>query len=229
MVGAHPPEQARALRARASTRGRASSSRSAITSAAPHFLRGEFVARVKAGAAPARAHPGRGGVTRHLAIVGPTASGKSALALAVAGALGDVEIVSLDSMQVYRGMDIGTAKPSPAERDAVPHHLVDVADPAEEWSVRETQAAARAAVADIEARGRRALLVGGTGLYVRAVVDELRVPPRDLEVRAALERRDRDATPDSAARTTGSRGVRSARGGAHGAAATPAGSCGRSR
>jgi len=127
-------------------------------------------------------------VTRHLAIVGPTASGKSAVAIAVAGALADVEIVSLDSMQVYRGMDIGTAKPSRAERAAVRHHLVDVADPAEEWSVRNTQTAARAAVADIEARGRRALLVGGTGLYVRAVVDELQVPPRDLAVRGALER-----------------------------------------
>jgi tRNA dimethylallyltransferase len=99
-----------------------------------------------------------------------------------------VEIVSLDSMQVYRGMDIGTAKPSPAERAAVRHHLVDVADPSEEWSVRATQVAARAAVADIETRGRRALLVGGTGLYVRAVVDGLRVPPRDGDVRAALER-----------------------------------------
>jgi tRNA dimethylallyltransferase len=126
-------------------------------------------------------------VTRHLAIVGPTATGKSAVALAVARELGDAEIVSLDSMQVYRGMDIGTAKPSRADRDAVPHHLIDVADPSDEWSVRETQTAARAAIADIEARGRRALLVGGTGLYVRAVVDGLSVPPRDLEVRAELE------------------------------------------
>ena len=127
-------------------------------------------------------------MTRHLAVVGPTASGKSAVALAVAAACDDVEIVSLDSMQVYRGMDIGTAKPSVAERRAVPHHLVDLADPSEEWSVRSTQTAAQDAIADIEARGRRALLVGGTGLYVRAVVDGLGVPPRDLEVRAALER-----------------------------------------
>ena len=127
-------------------------------------------------------------MTRHLAIVGPTASGKSSVALAVAAALDDVEIVSLDSMQVYRGMDIGTAKPSLAERQAIPHHLVDVADPSEEWSVRATQAGAQAAIADIEARGGRALLVGGTGLYVRAVVDGLQVPPRDMEVRAALER-----------------------------------------
>jgi tRNA dimethylallyltransferase len=127
-------------------------------------------------------------VTRHLAIVGPTASGKSAIALSVASSLDDVEIVSLDSMQVYRGMDIGTAKPTEAERVAVPHHLIDVADPSAEWSVRETQAAARVAIAEIEARGRRALLVGGTGLYVRAVVDGLSVPPRDLGVRAELDR-----------------------------------------
>src|SRR4029079_16589732 len=88
----------------------------------------------QARAAAARAHPDRGGVTRHLAIVGPTATGKSSVALAVARELGDVEIVSLDSMQVYRGMDIGTAKPAPADRGAVPHHLIDVADPSEEWS-----------------------------------------------------------------------------------------------
>jgi tRNA dimethylallyltransferase len=126
-------------------------------------------------------------VTRHLAIVGPTASGKSAIAMSIAGARPDVEIVSLDSMQVYRGMDIGTAKPSLAERAAVPHHLVDVVDPSTEWSVRETQLAASAAIAEIEARGRRALVVGGTGLYVRAVVDGLDVPPRDPARRAALE------------------------------------------
>ena len=116
-----------------------------------------------AGPPAARAHPGRRGLTRHLALVGPTASGKSALAMALARRLGDVEIVSLDSMQVYRGLDIGTAKPSAAERAEVVHHLIDVADPSEEWSVRRTQLAARDAIAGIEARGRRALLVGGTG------------------------------------------------------------------
>jgi tRNA dimethylallyltransferase len=126
-------------------------------------------------------------VTRHLAIVGATASGKSALALVLAGTRDDMEIVSLDAMQVYREMDIGTAKPTPAERAAVPHHLIDVADPADEWSVRATQDAARAAIAHIDARGRRAVLVGGTGLYVRAVVDALDVPPSDAAVRAALE------------------------------------------
>jgi tRNA dimethylallyltransferase len=123
----------------------------------------------------------------HLAIVGPTASGKSALAFALARELGDVEIVSLDSMQVYRGLDIGTAKPSEAERAAVVHHLVDVADPDDDWSVARTQAGARAALRDIEARGRRALLVGGTGLYVRSVVDDLRIPGEDRARRAELE------------------------------------------
>jgi tRNA dimethylallyltransferase len=135
-------------------------------------------------------------LTRHLALVGPTASGKSALALDLARALGDVELVSLDSMQVYRGLDIGTAKPAPAERAEVAHHLIDVADPAEEWSVRRTQQGARAAIADIEARGRRALLVGGTGLYVRAVVDDLAIPPTDAAVRDAI---DTEAQRDLAA------------------------------
>lgn len=125
--------------------------------------------------------------TVHLALVGPTASGKSALAHAAALALGDVEIVSLDSMQVYRGMDVGTASPTPAERAEVRYHLVDVADPAQDWSVARTQAAARRAVAGIEARGRRALLVGGTGLYVQAVVDDLAIPAEDLALRAELE------------------------------------------
>jgi tRNA dimethylallyltransferase len=125
-------------------------------------------------------------VTRHLAIVGPTATGKSALALALAAARGDAEIVSLDSMQVYREMDIGTAKPSMADRAKVVHHVLDVADPSEEWSVRATQHAARAALDDIEQRDRRAIFVGGTGLYVRAVVDALDVPGTDAATRARL-------------------------------------------
>jgi tRNA dimethylallyltransferase len=126
------------------------------------------------------------GVT-HLALVGPTASGKSMLALHVAEQLGDLEIVSIDSMQVYRGMDIGTAKATPAERAAIPHHMIDVAEPGEDFSVARFQAEARAAVIDIERRGRRALLVGGTGLYVQAVVDDLRFPGEDLALRAELE------------------------------------------
>src|SRR5262245_35182346 len=113
---------------------------------------------------------------RHAALIGATASGKSALALALARQDPAFEIVSVDSMQVYRGMDIGTAKPTPAEQAAVPHHLLDVADPWEDYTVARYAAAAREAIAGIEARGRRALLVGGTGLYLRAAVDDLAVP-----------------------------------------------------
>jgi tRNA dimethylallyltransferase len=104
-----------------------------------------------------------------------------------ARSLGDVEIVSLDSMQVYRRLDVGTDKPSPTERATVPHHVIDVAEPTEEWSAVRHQASARAAVADIEAREKRALLVGGTGLYVQAVVDDLRFPREDPDLRAELE------------------------------------------
>lgn len=125
----------------------------------------------------------------HLALVGPTATGKSALALAAARALRDVEIVSVDSMQVYRGMDIGTAKPSAEERSEVPHHLLDLAGPEEDFSVARFQAAAAQAIAEIEARGRRALLVGGTGLYYQAVVDGLTLPGEDPGLRAELESR----------------------------------------
>jgi tRNA dimethylallyltransferase len=109
------------------------------------------------------------------------------LALHVAQELGDVEIVSVDSMQVYRGMDVGTAKATAAERVAVPHHMIDVADPGDDFSVARFQTEAREAVADIERRGRRALLVGGTGLYVQAVVDDLRFPGEDLALRSELE------------------------------------------
>jgi len=128
-----------------------------------------------------------------LVIVGATASGKSALALAVARLAGDVELVSVDSMQVYRGMDIGTAKPTPAERAEVPHHLLDVVDPSEEFSVAQFQAAVHEALADIARRGRRAILIGGTGLYVRSIVDGLTIPGRWPDVR-----RDLDAEPDAA-------------------------------
>ena len=120
-------------------------------------------------------------------MVGCTASGKSALSLELARGLGDVEIVTVDSMQVYRGMDIGTAKPLPAEQAEIRHHLIDLADPDEEWSVARWADAARQAVAGIESRGRRALLVGGTGLYFSAVVDGLQPPGQYPQVRAALE------------------------------------------
>ena len=121
-----------------------------------------------------------------LALVGPTASGKTDAALAIAERLG-AEIVSVDSMTVYRGMDVGTAKPSPGDRARVRHHLVDVADPADEFSVARYQQLARRAIEDIDARGARPLLVGGTGLYFRAVVDELDFPGTDPETRRALE------------------------------------------
>ena len=129
-----------------------------------------------------------------LAIIGPTASGKSELALAYARATGDVELVSVDAMQVYRGMDIGTAKPTPAELADVPHHMIDIAEPSTDSSLVGFLDLARAAVADIGARGRRAVLVGGTGLYVRGLVDELEVPGQWPEVRDELE-----AEPDTAA------------------------------
>jgi tRNA dimethylallyltransferase len=125
---------------------------------------------------------------RHAALVGTTASGKSALALAMARRDPSIELVSVDSMQVYRGMDIGTAKPTRAVRAEVPHHLIDVADPWEEFTVTRFAALADATIADIEARGRRALLVGGTGLYLRAVVDDLDVPGQYPETRTELER-----------------------------------------
>jgi tRNA dimethylallyltransferase len=121
------------------------------------------------------------------ALVGPTASGKSALALDLARRHPDVELVSVDAMQVYRDMDIGTAKPAPAERAEVRHHLLDLADPAEPFSVAEWKAAAERALADIARRHGRALLVGGTGLYLRALVDELELPGRWPDVRAGLE------------------------------------------
>ena len=121
------------------------------------------------------------------ALVGPTASGKSALGFELAQRAPDVEVVSVDAMQVYRGMDIGTAKPTAAEQAAVRHHLLDLADPSEPFSVAEWKAAADRALADIADRGGRALLVGGTGLYLRALVDDLEIPGRWPEVRAALE------------------------------------------
>jgi tRNA dimethylallyltransferase len=122
-----------------------------------------------------------------LAIVGPTASGKSALALELARHHHGLELVSVDSMQVYRGMDIGTAKPSAAEQAEIRHHLIDLVGADEDFTVSQFQAASRLALADIGARGRRAVLVGGTGLYFRAVVDDLELPGRYPEVRAELE------------------------------------------
>lgn len=125
--------------------------------------------------------------SRHFAIVGPTASGKSALALAFARRHGDVEIVSVDSMQVYRGMDIGTAKPTAAEQAEVRHHLIDLVDPDDEYTVSRFQADCTAVLSEIEQRGHRALLVGGTGLYLRSVTDQLEIPGQFPEVRSQLD------------------------------------------
>jgi len=120
-------------------------------------------------------------------LLGPTASGKSRLAMQVALHL-PVEIVSVDSGQVYRGMDIGTAKPSAVERAAVPHHLIDLIDPAESYSAGRFRTDAIAAVSDILSRGKRPLLVGGTMLYYRALVQGIDVlPPADPAIRAQLD------------------------------------------
>ena len=122
-----------------------------------------------------------------IAVVGPTASGKSSLALALARRL-DGEIVNADAMQLYRGMDIGTAKLTREQRRGVPHHLLDI------WSVREPasvatyQRLARETVAEVTARGAVAVLVGGSGLYLRAALDHLEFPGTDVAVRARLER-----------------------------------------
>jgi len=123
----------------------------------------------------------------HVSLVGATATGKTAAAVRFARRHAGVELVSVDAIAVYRGLDIGTAKPSPAERRGVAWHLLDVCDPSEEFSVARFQASGRAAVAGIENRRHRAVLVGGTGLYHRAVIDGLDLPGRYPEVAAALE------------------------------------------
>ncbi len=127
---------------------------------------------------------------RPLAIVGATASGKSGLALDLARALVEttvVEIVSIDSMQVYRGMDIGTAAPTASERAEIVHHLIGIVEPTEEFTVAEFANRARAAIASVRDRGAVPLLVGGTGLYLRAVIDDLDIPGRYPDVRRELE------------------------------------------
>jgi tRNA dimethylallyltransferase len=121
-----------------------------------------------------------------LALVGPTASGKSTVALEVAERLG-AEIVTVDAFTVYRGMDVGTAKPSRADRARIAHHMVDLLEPEQDCTVEWFQATARAAIAAVAGRGRVPLLVGGSGLYFRAVVDPLEFPPTDPVVRAAVE------------------------------------------
>ncbi|MDR1295498.1 MAG: tRNA (adenosine(37)-N6)-dimethylallyltransferase MiaA [Bifidobacteriaceae bacterium] len=129
-----------------------------------------------------------------IAIVGPTATGKSDLALDVAEWLG-AEIVGADAMQLYRGMDIGTAKVPPAARRGIAHHQIDVLDVRQDASVAAYQRCARADVSEIGARGHRAVAVGGSGLYVRALVDQIEFPPADPAVRAAWEARAAQAAP----------------------------------
>jgi tRNA dimethylallyltransferase len=122
-----------------------------------------------------------------VALAGPTASGKSAAALVLAERL-DAEIVSVDSALVYRGMDIGTAKPTAAERARVPHHLVDIRDPAQPYSAAEFAADAQGIVEDLRARGKRVVLAGGTMLYFKALFEGLAaMPAADAALRAAIE------------------------------------------
>ncbi|MGH9069712.1 MAG: tRNA (adenosine(37)-N6)-dimethylallyltransferase MiaA [Acidimicrobiales bacterium] len=121
-----------------------------------------------------------------VAIVGATASGKSALALALARRNQGAEIVSVDSMVVYRGMDIGTSKPSVAERAEVPHHLLDLANPWEDFSVQRFQDAALPVLAELGERGCPVILVGGTGLYLWSVIDPMSIPGRWPELAAEL-------------------------------------------
>jgi tRNA dimethylallyltransferase len=153
-----------------------------------------------------------------IAVVGPTGSGKSDLAVNLALAL-DGEVINADAMQFYRGMDIGTAKITAAERRGVPHHLLDTLDVTEEASVSDFQQQARALIADIHARGKRAILAGGSGLYVRAALDVLEFPGTDPEVRGELEAeyaaqgpgpllaRLRDVDPVSAGRVSDARRI----------------------
>ena len=125
---------------------------------------------------------------RLLVLVGPTAVGKSAMAIELAERLGG-EIISADSRYLYRGLDIGTAKPSPADRARAPHHLIDVTDPDRPWSLAEYQKAATTLISEINERQRLPLLVGGTGQYVRAVLDGWTIPKRESDpgLRSELE------------------------------------------
>jgi tRNA dimethylallyltransferase len=125
-------------------------------------------------------------VPRVIAVVGPTATGKSALSLALAHELGG-EVINADSMQLYRGMDVGTAKLTAAERRGVPHHVLDIWDVTVTASVAQYQRLARRAVADVAVRGRVPVLVGGSGLYVRAVLEEFAFPGTDPAIRTRLE------------------------------------------
>jgi tRNA dimethylallyltransferase len=121
-----------------------------------------------------------------VAVVGPTAAGKSELSLALARALAG-EVINADSMQLYQGMDIGTAKLTTSERGGIPHHLLDIWPVTQAASVSEYQVLARAVIEDIQRRGQTPILVGGSGLYVRAAIDKLQFPGTDPDLRATLE------------------------------------------
>lgn len=144
--------------------------------------------------APGR--PGPVGPLPLIVVVGPTASGKSQLGVDLARRL-DGEVINADSMQLYRGMDIGTAKVTAAEAAGVPHHLLDVLDVGQEASVADYQRQARDVVAAIRARGRTPIMVGGSGLYVRAAIDVIEFPPTDPQRRAELTRRLEDEGPEA--------------------------------
>lgn len=132
---------------------------------------------------------------RVVSIVGPTASGKTGLGIAIAqrlAAQGErAEIVNADAYQMYRGMDIGTAKPTAEEQAAVPHHLIDIIDPEESMSVARFQQLAREAITDLQSRGIRPILVGGSGLYARAAIDDITFPGTDPDVRRKYEEREK--------------------------------------
>ncbi|MFW5469902.1 tRNA (adenosine(37)-N6)-dimethylallyltransferase MiaA [Knoellia sp. CPCC 206435] len=130
-----------------------------------------------------------------IAVVGPTASGKSELALRVAETVGG-EVVSADAMQLYRGMDIGTAKLPFAERRGIPHHQIDVLDVTDEATIAAYQVDARRSIDDIRSRGLHPVVAGGSGLYVRAALDHLEIPPTDPEVRGRLEAEAEERGPE---------------------------------
>ena len=125
-----------------------------------------------------------------IVICGATASGKSGLSIALAKEI-SAEIINADSMQLYRGMDIGTAKLTVAERDSVPHHLLDILDVSEDANVASYQQLARTKIDELQNAGKNVIIVGGTGLYIKAIIDELNFPDRDIQVR---DRIDKEAT-----------------------------------
>lgn len=139
--------------------------------------------------------PGEGGrAARVVSIIGPTASGKTGLGIAIARRLAErgerAEIVNADAYQMYRGMDIGTAKPTAEEQAAVPHHLIDIIDPDDTMTVARFQQLARRTIAELQSRGIRPILVGGSGLYARAAIDDISFPGTDPKIRERLERRE---------------------------------------